>query len=106
VAAPRVYSTRFIGADDSNLYSYTCPDGFVALLSTIDVYVGIVLAGGNFTGYLNGEVVFWSQGFDAPGEQNSSWRGKVVLTAGESFQVTCSDTFACVACGDLLLARS
>lgn len=102
--AQRVYSTRFIGANDSDEYGYTCPDGFVALLSCIDVYIGIVLDGGNFTGYLNGEVVFWSQGYDAPGEQNSIWRGKLVLTAGETFQVTCSDTFACVANGDLLTA--
>jgi hypothetical protein len=106
VSAPRVYSTRFIGDNSTDLYSYTCPDGFVALISAIDVYVGIVTTGGNFTGYLNGAVVFWSQGFDAPGEQNSIWRGKLVLTAGESFQVTCSDTFACIANGDLLLART
>ena len=65
--------------------------------------MGIVLDGGNFTGYLNGAHVFWSQGYDEPGEQNSRWRGKVVLQAGEAFQVTGSDTFSCVACGDLFL---
>jgi hypothetical protein len=99
----RVYSTRFICDNSTNIYSYTCPDGYTALVSTIDVYVGIVLSGGNFTAYVNGAVVFWSQGFDAPGEQNSAWRGKVVLKEGDTFQVTCSDTFACTACGDLLV---
>ena len=103
-----VYSTEFIRDGSSDSYTYTCPEGYVALISCIDVYVGIVTDGGNFTAYSqdtgpSDAVVLWSQGFDVPGEQNSRWRGKLVLTAGQSLLVQADGaTFACHASGDLL----
>jgi hypothetical protein len=102
-----VYSTQFIRANDSDVYYYTCPEGYVALVSCVDCYIGIVTEGGNFTGY-SGDAdeesspIFWSQGYDVPGEQYSAWRGKIILTAGGALAFTAGGTFACNVSGDLL----
>ena len=103
MAAQRVYSTQFVYASDGSSYSFNCPEGYTLLLSCIDVYIGIVTDGGNFTAYYDGEHVFWSQGYDVPGEQNSRWRGKIVLTYGHYFEVQAGDVFSCLASGDLFL---
>jgi len=102
MALQPVYSTQFIAASDGSSYVYNCPEGFVALISCIDVYIGIVTDGGNFTAYYDGAHVFWSQGYDPPGEQNSKWRGKIVLTYGHYLEIQAGDTFSCCASGDLL----
>jgi hypothetical protein len=101
--AQRVYSTQFIAANDSGSYVYVCPDGYTALVSCVDVYIGIVTEGGNFTLEHEASVVAWSQGYDVPGEQYSAWRGKIVLLAGHAIAITAGDTFACSASGDLFL---
>ena len=98
-----VYSTQFVASNGATSYTYVCPEGYVALVSCIDTYVGLVDAGGNFTGIGGGDQVFWSSGFDAPGDSNGRWRGKQVLTAGQSVTVTCDFEFACSVSGDLLL---
>jgi hypothetical protein len=104
VAQP-VYSTQFVRGNTEAEYVYTCPPGYVALVSCIDVYVGIVGSGGNFTAAAGSSItVFWSQGYDAPGEQYSAWRGKHVLVAGESLYVSGDAEFACSVSGDLLSA--
>jgi hypothetical protein len=101
--ARNVYSTQFIRSNPGSDFEYTCPEGFVALISTIDVYIGIVTDGGNFTAIAGSlDTVFWSQGYSVPGEQYSAWRGKCVLTPGESLSVYAGDDFACSVAGDLL----
>lgn len=101
--ARNVYSTEFIRNNAGSEYVYACPEGFVALISTIDVYIGIVTDGGNFTAAAGSLVtVFWSQGYSVPGEQYSAWRGKCVLQPGESLYVSGDGEFACSVAGDLL----
>jgi hypothetical protein len=103
--AQPVYSTQFVRGNTAEEYVYECPAGFVALITCIDAYIGIVGGGGNFTAAAGSEVtVFWSQGYDAPGEQYSKWRGKQVLTAGERIYFSSGDVFACSVSGDLLSA--
>ena len=104
--AQRVYSTQFIAGNAASEYTYTVPAGYTALISCIDVYVGIVTEGGNFTAYYDGRDVFWSQGYAAPGEQNSRWRGKIVVPEGLYVEVTAGGTFACCVSGDLFLNPS
>ena len=101
--AQRVYSTQFIKANVVASYPYSVPEGYTALISCIDVYIGIVTDGGNFTASTDDGKIFWSQGYDAGGEQNSRWRGKVVLTEGEELNITAGDVFSCYASGDLFL---
>ena len=47
--------------------------------------------------------MFWSQGYSVPGEQDSTWRGKLVLTYGHYLEVQAGGTFSCMAAGDLFL---
>ena len=102
--AQAVYSKQFVLDSGDSAYGYECPAGFVALVTCIDVYVGIVLVDGNFTLSTDADTVVWSQGYDSPGEQYSKWRGKLVLTAGQSFDMRASDVFSCSVAGDLLTA--
>ena len=102
-----VYSTQFICGDSAAEYDYTCPDGYVALVSCIDVVTdsgvegaGTIIAGlaqlGGSSGYV------WTATYFGP-LVYVKFRGKIILTPGDYIAVVSfGDNFSCSASGDLL----
>lgn len=89
MASP-VYSSRFISAPGlSTTRSYTVPAGYIAIIRDLDAY-------GNITGFADlylhgasGETLYWFH-WSALQQEAVLWRGRQVIYAGESFDVTVS----------------
>src|SRR5271154_6341336 len=94
-----VYSTQFISEGAFSSYTYTAQPGYVTLVSCIDVYVGITGGGGAFIARGAAGQVFWQTVYPPTVPTWSSWRGKLVLAAGETFTVEATDIFDCSASG-------
>lgn len=102
--AQPVYSTRFICDNSTWHYAYTCPAGFVALITCIDVHIGSTVAGGNWIVDMLGGVVVGSTVYLPIAPVNLTFRGKLVLNPGDSIALytDAEDTYACTVNGDLL----
>lgn len=102
--ARNVYSTRFIGGKGASSYSYTVPDGYVALFSCMDVHIGSTTAGGNLVTSILSGLILGYQTYLPIAPVDLTYRGKIVLYQGEELVVfsDSSDDFDCQFSGDLL----
>lgn len=99
-----VYSTQFIGGTGLASYSYTCPAGQVALLSCADCYISLPSIAGAFTLLGAALQVFWHDDYPAVEETYRRWRGKHLLTEGQTVTLLATGPFDASLSGDLLLA--
>lgn len=98
-----VYSTRFIqvrGLDGA--VTYTCPDGYVAVVRDLDAYHGAT--GAESSVYLIGAggQTLWENDNSVVDASYSSWRGRQVFYEGESIQVSANDSTDVTVSGYLL----
>ena len=84
MAAVPVYSTRFIAvAGFTGSAAFAVPAGYVAVVRDIDVTV-FTGAGATIEAGIGGSAVFWGYTFGVvPILAWQSWRGRIVLNAGE-----------------------
>lgn len=101
-----VYSVNFIAAAGmSTSASYTVPDGYVAVVTTIDWFFGSEIDPPYAEALGEAGQCFSYAGTDPLTPALVSWRGRHVLTAGESFSVECLvGNVDVTACGYLLTA--
>lgn len=99
-----VYSKAFIIGNSQRTYVYTCPSGYVALISCIDAHVGSTTSGGNWIVMLNGTAIIGFVTYLPVAPQDFTYRGKIVLQPGETITVysDASDLFDISVTGDLL----
>jgi len=103
MSAVPIYSTRFLAeAGFTGSAAFLVPAGYVAVVRDIDsvVYTG---AGATIQAGIGGSAVFWAvtEGVVAVTATNS-WRGRVVLNAGEQLVVSTDAAVDFVASGYLL----
>lgn len=102
-----VYSTQFICGDGMSEYDYTCPEGYVALVSCIDITTDTSVTGDGsvYAGLeqvAGATALFWSATYEG-GYFYVKWRGKIILSPGDVLGVIAfGDNFSCSVSGDLL----
>lgn len=90
----------------------TAEAGFVTLISCIDSHVGSTPSGGNYRVIGPAGQVIGSTTYLPLDPQNFTFRGKIVLQAGQALTIVCEateggeDPFDCTVAGDLLLPPS
>ena len=87
-----VYSVAFFSGDitvEDPTIDYTCPDGFVAVLRCVDVFITGLLGPANCILFDIGTgSTFWTAlATPPPIQQTFRWRGRQVFEAGNGFRL-------------------
>ena len=105
-----IYSVAFFSGDidaGDPTIDYTCPDGFVAVLRAVDVFITGLLGPANCILFDTGTgSTFWQAlASPPPIQQSFKWRGRQVFEAGNGFTLQRGDgTWGTRASGYLLSA--